>query len=168
MSTGVRGVHIDLPSKPLLQSPPMLDAKVWWPLFPLLLLIVIVCLTWALVLAVRGGHDLRARWLQVGALTCYLLAAVSAVGSERGAVSANLHRPFSLATQLCLLLALVHRIFRMDLYSRSDAYIITGLIVSGFLQAGWSAFAVLVVQNLVAGAPVWVMIILYATGALST
>ena len=108
MSTGVRGVHIDLPSKPLLQSPPMLDAKVWWPLFPLLLLIVIVCLTWALVLAVRGGHDLRARWLQVGALTCYLLAAVSAVGSERGAVSANLHRPFSLATQLCLLLALVH------------------------------------------------------------
>jgi hypothetical protein len=67
-----------------------------------------------------------------------------------------------------LLLALVHRIFRMDLYSRSDAYIITGLIVSGFLQAGWSAFAVLVVQNLVAGAPVWVMIILYATGALST
>jgi len=30
------------------------------------------------------------------------------VASERGAVSANLHRPFSLATQLCLLLALVH------------------------------------------------------------
>jgi len=108
MSTGVRGVHIDLPSKPLLQSPPMLDAKVWWPLFPLLLLIVIVCLTWALVLAVRGRHDPRARWLQAGAFTCYLLAAVSAVGSERGAVSPNLHRPFSLATQLCLLLALVH------------------------------------------------------------
>src|SRR4029078_6921333 len=86
----------------------MLDAKVWWPLFPLLLLIVIVCLTWALVLAVRGGHALRARWLQVGALACYLLAAVSAVASERGAVSANLHRPFSLATQLCLLLALIH------------------------------------------------------------
>jgi uncharacterized membrane protein len=108
MSTGVRRSPIDLPSKPLLQSPPMLDAKVWWPLFPLLLLIVIVCLTWALVLAVRGGYDPRARWLQVGAFTCYLLAAVSAVASERGAVSANLHRPFSLATQLCLLLALIH------------------------------------------------------------
>ena len=86
----------------------MLDAKVWWPLFPLLLLIVIACLVWAMVLAVRGTRDRRARWLQVGALTCYLLAAVSAVASERGAVSANLHRPFSLATQLCLLLALIH------------------------------------------------------------
>jgi len=91
----------------LLQSPPMLDAKVWWPLFPLLLLLVIVCLTWALVVAVRAGHDARARWLQVAAFSCYFLAAVSAIASERGAVSANLHRPFSLATQLCLLLALV-------------------------------------------------------------
>jgi len=86
----------------------MLDAKVWWPLFPLLLLIVIVSLTWALVVAVRRGMDARARWLQIGAFGCYLLAAVSAIASERGAVSANLHRPFSLATQVCLLLALVH------------------------------------------------------------
>jgi hypothetical protein len=86
----------------------MLDAKVWWPLFPLLLLIVIVCLTGALVLAVRGLYDRRARWLQIGAFACYLLAAVSAVASERGAVSTNLHRPFSVATQLCLLLALIH------------------------------------------------------------
>ena len=86
----------------------MLDAKVWWPLFPLLLLIVIVCLTWALVLAVRGAQDSRARWLQVGAFTFYLFAAVSAVASERGGVSPNLHRPFSLAAQLCLLLALIH------------------------------------------------------------
>ena len=86
----------------------MLDPKVWWPLFPLLLLIVIVCLTWALVLVVRGRLDVRARWLQIGAFTCYLLAAVSAIASERGAVSANLHRPFSLATQLCLLLAILH------------------------------------------------------------
>jgi hypothetical protein len=85
----------------------MLDARVWWPLFPLLLLIVIVCLTWALVLVVRGTHSARARWLQVGAFSCYVLAAVSAIASERGVVSANLHRPFSLATQLCLLLALV-------------------------------------------------------------
>ena len=86
----------------------MLDARVWWPLFPLLLLIVVVCLTWALVLVVRGRRDVRARWLQIGAFSCYLLAALSAVASERGAVSANLHRPFSLATQLCLLLALIH------------------------------------------------------------
>jgi hypothetical protein len=86
----------------------MLDARIWWPLFPLLLLIVIVCLTWALVLVVRGRDDLRARWLQIGAFTCYFLAAASAVASERGLVSANLHRPFSLLTQLCLFGALLH------------------------------------------------------------
>lgn len=86
----------------------MLDAKIWWPLFPLLLLIVIVSLTWALVLVVRGETDGRARWLQIGAFACYFLAAVSAIASERGAVSANLHRPFSILTQLCLLGALLH------------------------------------------------------------
>lgn len=89
-------------------SLPMLDAKLWWPLFPLLLLLVVVCLTWALVLAVRGRYGRKARWLQIGAFTCYLLAATSAIASERGVVSANLHRPFSLATQLCLVLALIH------------------------------------------------------------
>ncbi|HXX73710.1 MAG TPA: hypothetical protein VEI50_01110 [Nitrospiraceae bacterium] len=86
----------------------MLDAKIWWPLFPLLLLVVIVCLTWALVLVVRRGTDAKARWLQIGAFGCYALAAVSAIASERGLVSANLHRPFSLLTQICLLLALLH------------------------------------------------------------
>ena len=66
------------------------------------------------------------------------------------------------------LLALVQRIFRIDLYSHSNAYVISGLVVSSFLQAGWSAFAVTVLQNSVAGAPVWVMIILYAASVLST
>ena len=49
----------------------------WWPLFPLLLLLVIVCLTWALVIAVRGHADTRAKWLQLGAFACYVIAAVS-------------------------------------------------------------------------------------------
>jgi len=66
------------------------------------------------------------------------------------------------------LLVLVQRIFRMDLYSHSRAYVISGLVVSSFLQAGWSAFAALVVHNSVAGVPVWMMIILYAAGGLST
>jgi hypothetical protein len=86
----------------------MLDARVWWPLFPLLLLVVILSLTWALVAVVRQGERGRARWLQVGAFSCYLLAALSAIASERGVVSANLHRPFSILTQLCLLFALIH------------------------------------------------------------
>ncbi len=86
----------------------MLDAKVWWPLFPLLLLMVIVCLSWALVIVARGKKDPTATWMQIGAFSAYFLAAVSAVASERGVVSANLHRPFSILTQLCLLGAILY------------------------------------------------------------
>ena len=85
-----------------------LSAKVLWPLFPLLLLIVVVCLTWAMVRVVRRASGSTAIWLQSGALGCYVLAAVSAVASERGAVSAHLHRPFSLLAQLAIALALFH------------------------------------------------------------
>lgn len=86
----------------------MLDGRVWWPLFPLLLLLVIVCLTWALVAVARSGERGKAVWLQVGAFAFYFLAAASAIASERGLVSAHLHRPFSLLTQVCLILALIH------------------------------------------------------------
>lgn len=86
----------------------MQDAKVWWPLFPLLLLLVIVSLTWALVSVIRERHQGPGRWLQVGVFFCYLLAAVSAIANERGLVSAHLHRPFSLLTQGCLLFALMY------------------------------------------------------------
>lgn len=86
----------------------VLSAKVLWPLFPLLLLIVVVCLTWALVHAVRRSAGTTAVWLQTGALALYLLAAVAAISSERGAMSAHIHRPFSLLTQLTIALALFH------------------------------------------------------------
>ena len=86
----------------------MLDAKVWWPLFPLLLLLVIVSLTWALVCVIRREEQGKGRWLQIGAFTCYVLAAASAIASERGLVSAHLHRPFSWLTQICLLLAVMY------------------------------------------------------------
>jgi len=39
-------------------------------------------------------------WIQAGALIFYLLAAASAVASENGAMSVNVHRPFSLLTQV--------------------------------------------------------------------
>ncbi|MEX5214650.1 MAG: hypothetical protein NW703_10850 [Nitrospiraceae bacterium] len=85
----------------------MLSAKVLWPLFPLLLLIVIICLTWALVVAVRGRQEPPARWLQVGAFACYLLAAVTAIASEGGRASVNLHRPFSFLAQICIVVAIL-------------------------------------------------------------
>jgi hypothetical protein len=96
----------------------VLSAKVLWPLFPLLLLVVVVCLTWALVRAVRQGRETKTMWLQSAALGFYVLAAVAAIASERGAVSAHLHRPFSLFTQLALALALFH------LWTRGDKVLV--------------------------------------------
>jgi hypothetical protein len=86
----------------------VLSAKVLWPLFPLLLLVVIVSLTWALVYAVRRSKGSTAIWLQAGALACYLSAAIAAIASERGAMSAHIHRPFSLLTQVFIIAALYH------------------------------------------------------------
>lgn len=65
------------------------------------------------------------------------------------------------------LLALAQRIFKMDLYERGDAYIITGLAVSAFLQVGWSAYVAPVVHSATPGASVLVMIILYVAGGVS-
>jgi len=86
----------------------VLNARVLWPLFPLLLLIVVVCLTWALVYVVRRSSGAMAIWLQAVALGCYLLPAAAAIASERHLVSASLHRPFSLLTQLAIAAALFH------------------------------------------------------------
>lgn len=85
----------------------MLDPHVWWPLFPLLLLVVVVCLTWATVYVVRKPHESRTIWLQAGALALYLMAAAAAIGSERGLVPSNAHRPFSLLAQLAIVVVLV-------------------------------------------------------------
>lgn len=85
-----------------------LSAKVLWPLFPLLLLVVVICLTSALVYAVRRASRPMIPWLQGGALLSYLLAAAAAIASERGVLSANIHRPFSLLTQVCIILMLFH------------------------------------------------------------
>ena len=83
-----------------------LSAKTLWPLFPLLLLVVVVCLTWAMVHVVRQRKGQRAIWIQSGALVCYLLAAASAIASESGGISANVHRPFSLLTQVFIVWAM--------------------------------------------------------------
>ena len=65
------------------------------------------------------------------------------------------------------LVALAHRVFRMDLDSHANAYVITGLVTGGFLQVGWSAFVALIVHDAVAGASVWMGIVLYVIGLVS-
>lgn len=86
----------------------MFSAKVLWPLFPLLLSVVIVSLTWALVRAVRHAGGATTVWLQGLALSCYVLAAVAAIASERGSLSRHVHRPFSLLTQIFIAAALFY------------------------------------------------------------
>ncbi|HVG29731.1 MAG TPA: hypothetical protein VM864_08550 [Pyrinomonadaceae bacterium] len=57
--------------------------------------------------------------------------------------------------------------FRVNLYDHPDAFVNSNLAASCLLQAGWSAFAALAVHHLVAGAPVWLALILHLTGFLS-
>jgi hypothetical protein len=57
--------------------------------------------------------------------------------------------------------------FRMDLYDRSGAYVISNLAVSCLLQVGWSAAAALTVHRFVGGVSAWTVIALYLVGALS-
>ena len=66
--------------------------------------------------------------------------------------------------------ALVNRIqglFRVNLYQRSNVYVISNLAVSCFLQVGWSAFAALTFHSFVNGAPAWITVVLYLLVVLS-
>lgn len=65
------------------------------------------------------------------------------------------------------ILVVVQRIFRLDLDSHFDAYVISGLVVGGFLQVGWSAFLAPVLNTFTTDASIWVTIILYGVGLVS-
>ena len=67
-----------------------------------------------------------------------------------------------------ILLLILQRRLRVDMYSHYDAYVISGLVLSGLLQAGWSAFAALVVRDFTAGASTPVDIVLYGVGVFSS
>ena len=65
------------------------------------------------------------------------------------------------------LLVVFRRIFRSDMYSHFDAYVISALIVSGLLQTGWSAFASLTVKDSIPASPTWLVVVTYACGVVS-
>jgi hypothetical protein len=66
-----------------------------------------------------------------------------------------------------LLINRLHRLFRVNMYDHSNAFVISNLAISCFLQAGWSAFAAHTVHSFVPGAPVWIVVILYLIGVIS-
>jgi hypothetical protein len=90
-----------------------LSGKTWWPLFPMLLLVVVTALSAAVVLAVKVKDAKADVGFQITALVCYLLTAVVAMASEGGALSPHIHRVPSLLTQAILLAQLV-RIWRRE------------------------------------------------------
>lgn len=66
-----------------------------------------------------------------------------------------------------LLISRLHRLFRVDIYTHADAFVLSNLAVSCFLQAGWSAFAALTIQSFLVSTPVWIVVTLYVVGVLS-
>src|SRR6185312_4369044 len=60
-----------------------------------------------------------------------------------------------------------HRLFRVNLYDRSTAYLASGLILGGLLQVSWSAFAALTVHGFVAEASFRTAAVSHLAGALS-
>jgi len=66
-----------------------------------------------------------------------------------------------------VLMVLAQRIFRMDLYERFNAYVISGLVVSGFIQLGWSAFVAPIVRTSAADTSIGVAMVLFGLGLLS-
>ena len=92
-----------------------LDPRIWWPLFPLLLLVVIVALSASLVWAIRRKASRKDVAMQSLALACYLFTAVVAIASEsRGGISPAVHRLPSLLTQAILFAQLVRIWSRLD------------------------------------------------------
>jgi hypothetical protein len=85
----------------------VLSGKVWWPLFPLLLLVVVVALSAAVVWTVRRKAPQADIVVQVLALVCYIFTAVVAVASEGGSISPAVHRLPSLMTQGVILAQLM-------------------------------------------------------------
>jgi hypothetical protein len=65
------------------------------------------------------------------------------------------------------MLVLVQRFFRVDIDSRFNTYVISGLVISGLLQLGWSAFVALAVRNSISNVSVWMALVVIVTGVIS-
>lgn len=64
------------------------------------------------------------------------------------------------------ILNFIQRMFRLNPYDNGNVFVASNVLVSGVLVLGWSAFAVLAVQN--AGATGWVISLLYVIGLLAS
>lgn len=65
------------------------------------------------------------------------------------------------AMVVCLV---VHRVFRMESDPASDAFVITNVLVSGLVQAGWAAFVALEVAGVTPGATLGLSVVAHFVG----
>ncbi len=75
---------------------------------------------------------------------------------------------WSVAFLTALILDRLQRFFRIEIDTHFDAYVISNLAHSVILLLGWSAFAALTVGRFVADVPVWMAVILYFIGLVSS
>ena len=66
-----------------------------------------------------------------------------------------------------ILLGQIQRYFRVNLYDRSNVYLVSNLLASVILQAGWAAFAADTIRNFVENISGWMIAVLYLVGTLS-
>ena len=66
-----------------------------------------------------------------------------------------------------VVMVLVQRLFRMDLYAHFNAYVISALALSGFLLTGWSAFVALAVRDSITNMSVWMAVLIIVVGLVS-
>ena len=67
-----------------------------------------------------------------------------------------------------LVLSTIQRISRISIYDHFNAYVASGLAVNAFLVMGWSAFAALTLRTFLGGTTVWLAVVVWVLGFLST
>ena len=65
------------------------------------------------------------------------------------------------------ILVLFNRVAKIEIDSNFNAYVISALAASSFLQAGWSSFAAATVQSFVADTSILISAVLYVVGFIS-
>jgi hypothetical protein len=71
---------------------------------------------------------------------------------------------------ICLTFVLLFRIqqfFRVNIYDRANAFVISNLTVSCLLQVSWSAIAAVIIHHSVTSSNGWIAVVLYFVGVLS-
>ncbi|HEX8336234.1 MAG TPA: hypothetical protein VF621_05855 [Pyrinomonadaceae bacterium] len=110
----------------------------------------------------------------VAVALCLLLPALAALAlwpAGRAGAGLRLFKGFwvywVVVSVVFVVAAWIQRRLRVGIYSRPDAFVVSNLLVSGVLMAGWADFAALVTREAADGAGLGAACLLYLFGLLS-